>query len=101
VRDVSLGRGDHVSKATTADTGSQAIGQAIVEADVSRSIYHAPLDPDCPEVRRFHESRGAGEDARFLWRGPDHIEDFERRHRAACERCHVYGAVHMEVREAQ
>jgi len=67
---------------------------------VSRFTYHAPLDPDCPDVQAFHESLLAREDARFLWCGPDLIEDFERRHRAECERCHVHGAVHMEVREA-
>jgi hypothetical protein len=67
---------------------------------VSRFTYHAPVDPDCPGVRRFHESQLAGEDARFLGCGPDLIDDFERRHRAECEQCHVYGAVHMEVREA-
>ena len=70
------------------------------DADVSRFTYHAPLDPDCPDVLAFHESLLAREDARFLWCGPDLIEDFERRHRAECERCHVHGAVHMEVREA-
>jgi hypothetical protein len=67
---------------------------------VSRFTYHPPLDPDCPDVRKFHESQLAGEEARILRCGPDLIEDFERRHRAECERCHVYGAVHMEVREA-
>jgi len=51
-------------------------------------------------VRMFQESLEAREDARFLWCGPDLVEDFERRHRAECERCHVYGAVHMEYREA-
>jgi hypothetical protein len=66
---------------------------------VSRFTYHAPLDPACPDVRRFHESRLESEDARFLWCRPDLIEDFERRHRAECEQCHVYGAVHMEVRD--
>jgi hypothetical protein len=76
------------------------MGHATVHADVPRFTYHAPLDPDCPVVRRFHESLLAGEDARFLWCGSDLIEEFERRHRAECERCHVHGAVHMEVREA-
>jgi hypothetical protein len=50
--------------------------------------YHAPLDPDCPGVRAFQGSASA-----------DALEDFERRHRAECERCHVHGAVYMEVRE--
>ena len=51
-------------------------------------------------MRAFRESLLAREDARFLWCGPDLIEDVERRHRAECERCHVYGAVHLEVHEA-
>jgi hypothetical protein len=51
-------------------------------------------------VRKFHESLLAREDPRFFWCGPDLIEEFERRHRAECERCHVHGAVHMEVGEA-
>ena len=47
-------------------------------------------------MRRFHESRIAGADLRCEF---DLIEDFERRHRGECEQCHVYGAVHMEVRD--
>jgi hypothetical protein len=70
------------------------MGGERVSAGVSRFTYHAPLDPDCPAVRAFRESpRGRAA-------GPDLIEDFQRRHRAECERCHVYGAVHMEARDA-
>ena len=67
---------------------------------MTRFSYHAPLDPDCPDLRAFHESVRASEDSRDLWCRPEPVEDFERRHRAECERCHVYGAVHMEVRES-
>jgi hypothetical protein len=67
---------------------------------VSRFTYHAPLDPDCPDVRRFRESPPTADDARFLRRRADRVAEFERRHRAECEQCHVYGAVHMEVRDA-
>jgi hypothetical protein len=81
-------------------TYPQAIGDTSVDANVSRFAYHAPLDPDCPDVRAFHESLLAPEDSRLRWCRPDLIEDFERRHRAECERCHVHGAVHMEVHEA-
>jgi hypothetical protein len=66
---------------------------------MTRFTYHAPLDPECPDVRAFYESVGGGEDSRYLWSAPDLKEDFERRHRAECERCHVHGAVNMEVRE--
>lgn len=67
---------------------------------MTRFTYHAPLDPDCPDVRAYHQSARAGENVRFLWCEPERLEEFERRHRAECERCHVHGAVHMEVREA-
>jgi len=67
---------------------------------MTRYTYHAPLDPDCPAVRAFQQSVDGREDARYLWCGPELTEDFERRHRAECERCHVHGAVHMEVRES-
>ena len=67
---------------------------------MTRFTYHAPLDPDCPDVRAFHESVRGGDDTRYLWCGPELEEDFERRHRAECERCHVHGMVNMEVRES-
>jgi hypothetical protein len=67
---------------------------------MTRFTYYAPLDPDCPDARAFHESVLAREDGRHLSCGPELVEDFERRHRAECERCHVYGAVNMEVRES-
>jgi hypothetical protein len=76
------------------------IGPTCVSAGVSRFTYHAPLDPDCPDVRSFHESQAAVDDPRFLRRRTDLVAEFERRHRAECEQCHVYGAVHMEVRDA-
>jgi hypothetical protein len=65
---------------------------------MSRFIYHEPLDPDCPHVRKFRESLREGGDPRFV--APVLLEDFERRHRAECERCHVHGAVHMEIHDA-
>ena len=67
---------------------------------MTRFTYYAPLDPDCPAVRAFRESVRAGEDRRSLWSEPEPREEFERRHRAECERCHVHGAVNMEVRES-
>ena len=65
-----------------------------------RFTYHAPLDPDCPDVRAYHQSDLAGKEVQLLWSGPDRLEDFERRHRAECEQCHVHGAVNLEVRES-
>jgi hypothetical protein len=65
---------------------------------MSRFTYHEPLDPDCPDVRRFRESLET--DVRCVPVAPDAIEEFERRHRAECERCHVYGTVHLEIHDA-
>ena len=76
----------------------QAIASAFVSAGMSRFTYHEPLDPDCPDVRRFGKSLETN--ARIVRCGWDVIEEFERRHRAECERCHVYGAVHMEIHDA-
>ncbi|MBO4221977.1 hypothetical protein [Bradyrhizobium neotropicale] len=55
--------------------------------------YHAPLDPECPQVADFMHAllddpmthaTGAPTD--------DIIEAFERRHRSCCTRCQAYGA---------
>jgi hypothetical protein len=60
--------------------------------------YHAPLDPECPEVEAFMsslfddpmtEAMGAPTD--------DIVEGFERRHRVTCKRCQAYGAANIEV----
>lgn len=59
-----------------------------------RFRYRAPLDPDCPD-NPFN-------------REPDPMDDYcgcmdeineasERRHRAKCEQCKVYGAANIEV----
>lgn len=58
--------------------------------------YHAPLDPECPEVNAFYESlddpimRESGCTGEF-------IGDFENRHRLECERCKEYGLANLEV----
>ncbi len=62
------------------------------------SHWHAPLDPDCPEVRKFMdglfgdpmtEAMGAPTD--------DIVLAFEGKHRGKCERCQEYGAANIEV----
>jgi hypothetical protein len=62
---------------------------------------HAPIDPNCPVVKRFMralfddpmtEAMGAPTD--------DICEGFERSHRVKCKRCQKYGAENIEVREA-
>jgi len=61
--------------------------------------WHAPLDPDCEDVRQFE--REMDEDPMN-----DHIpgdvlsdirEDFARKHRAKCRRCQEFGCANIEV----
>ncbi len=60
--------------------------------------YHAPLDPECPQVEAFTsalfddpmtEAMGAPTD--------DIMEGFERKHRVKCKRCQEFGAANIEV----
>ena len=62
--------------------------------------YHAPLDPECPEVEHFYESLDADPMTAYSGVGDEISEDFEDRHRATCERCQHYGAAHIEVEGA-
>lgn len=60
--------------------------------------YHAPLDPECPEV---------ADCASALLNDPmteamcapvyDIFEAFEKRHRRTCKRCQKYGCANIEV----
>jgi hypothetical protein len=58
--------------------------------------YHAPLDPECPEVIRWNE---AGDDPISQSCGcwDEFTDAFEKRHRHECERCQEYGAANIEV----
>ena len=60
--------------------------------------YHAPLDPDCPQVNDFMtclfddpmtEAMGAPVD--------DIVDGFEAKHRVKCKRCQAYGAANIEA----
>jgi hypothetical protein len=62
------------------------------------SRWHAPLDPECPEVESYMSAlfddpmtsaMGAPVD--------DIVEGFERRHRRTCARCQEFGAANIEV----
>lgn len=59
--------------------------------------YHAPLDPECPEVEAYY--RAESEDPMSAECGcMDEINaNFEKRHRSKCERCQEYGAANIEV----
>lgn len=62
-----------------------------------RQKLHAPLDPECPEVREREESL-AGDVLMEMSGCRDEFDaDFERRHRAKCKRCQEYGLENIEV----
>jgi hypothetical protein len=60
--------------------------------------YHAPLDPDCPDVAQFMESL-FGDPMTAAMGAPtgDIVEGFAHKHRAQCPRCQEYGAANIEV----
>jgi len=59
--------------------------------------YHAPLDPDCPEVDHFYQF--SLNDPITVWAsiGEELTDDFEAKHRGKCERCMEYGTANIEV----
>jgi hypothetical protein len=60
--------------------------------------YHAPLDPECPEVENFTSSLFDDPMTDAMGAPTDDImEGFERRHRAKCKRCQEYGAANIDV----
>jgi hypothetical protein len=60
--------------------------------------YHAPLDPDCPEVFKFYDGLFNDPMTHAMGAPTDDIcEGFERKHRARCKRCQEYGAANIEV----
>ena len=61
--------------------------------------YHAPLDPECPEVARYMHALHADPMTAAMGAPVDDIvEHFERRHRPICPRCQAFGAANIEVR---
>lgn len=62
--------------------------------------WHAPVDPDCPEVREFTDSLLNDPMTEAMGAPVDEIlEAFEARHRQTCERCREFGAANIEVVE--
>ena len=68
--------------------------------------FHAPLDPACPEVEHaFQIPVWDLETGETYWvedpMGAPVMDelwaDFEKKHRAKCERCQMYGAENIEV----
>jgi hypothetical protein len=60
--------------------------------------YHAPLDPECPEVAAFMESLFGDPMTAAMGAPTDEIvEGYERKHRHTCKRCQEFGAANIEV----
>lgn len=64
--------------------------------------WHAPLDPNCPGMKRevIDRIQSMSEDPMTQHYGVDvseFSEQWEREHRAGCERCQEFGAANIEV----
>jgi hypothetical protein len=59
--------------------------------------YHAPLDPECPDVVDFYEGHMDDPISQMSGCMGEITQDFESRHRAICERCQEYGAANINV----
>jgi hypothetical protein len=60
--------------------------------------YHAPLDPECPDVRQFTDCLFDDPMTHAMGAPTDDImEGFERKHRVRCKRCQEFGAANIEV----
>ena len=60
--------------------------------------WHAPLDPECPEVSNYMKMQ---DDPMMQMSGcwGEFLEDFSKSHRRKCKRCQEYGAANIEVVE--
>jgi hypothetical protein len=59
--------------------------------------WHAPLDPDCPEVRKFNEHVMNDPMTQYSGCGDEIMESFHRKHQRTCTQCQNYGAANIEV----
>lgn len=59
--------------------------------------YHAPLDPNCPDVQEFHEGHMDDPISQMCGCMEEININFESRHRMNCKRCQEYGAANIEV----
>jgi hypothetical protein len=63
---------------------------------MGRWIY--PVDPGCPAVEDYHRTVCEDPMTTAMSAPVDEIlEDFDNRHRVACERCREYGAANVDV----
>jgi hypothetical protein len=60
--------------------------------------WHAPLDPECPEMIEYHERLWGDPMTAYSGVGDEIAEGWNRRHRLNCKRCQEYGVANIEVR---
>ena len=61
--------------------------------------WHAPADPECPEVEKFMSSLFDDPMTAAMGAPTDDIcAGWEKKHRATCKRCQEFGAANIEVR---
>lgn len=62
--------------------------------------YHAPLDPECPEAKRFLTTLFDDPMSTVSGAPLDEIVDeFERRHVPKCKRCQEFGLANIEIKD--
>lgn len=59
--------------------------------------WHAPLDPECPEVIEYRTSLFDDPMTQHYGIGGEIFELWEPQHRAKCKRCQEYGVANIEV----
>lgn len=59
--------------------------------------YVFPLDPECPEVAKYHAETADDPIMRMSGCAEEFYADFAAKHRAQCERCQEYGAANVDV----
>lgn len=61
--------------------------------------FHAPVDPDCPEVKEYTDTLLNDPLTDAMGAPVDEIlEAFEKKHRQTCIHCREYGMANIEVR---
>ena len=68
-----------------------------MSSPMQNSSFHAPLDPECPEVVAFYDGHDNDPISQMCGCMDEIIADFERDHRMKCERCRLFGCANIEV----
>lgn len=62
-------------------------------------VGHFPVDPECPQVRQFHDALTEDPLTSACGAPVDEIlEDWDRKHQAHCPRCREFAAANLEPR---